>query len=511
MRPRVAERRIASFKNRFGEPHLYLAYHAAFPLALTPALLYQLWANFRTDINKHELNIPWVAVADLMLSGLCEKVGYELYEMNKAVRTLLLKQLEENENFGQTRIIELSNYLLDYVKEQLESEDPDVRDFAEAQHWTALAYVKRTQAARELALKYHQLYDRLDLDASEPVERDRTELIRMASLVETLVEPLSNAKLEPLLVYARSMASFADGDSEKAKAQLSDFLNRGQKLQVDGVTLPIPEPIQIYRKPDHRRLNPIRLLRDSFTSVGSFYIPLLLFQILYLIPVLLIRFVNSLAEILAWSIIAACIVIWLWLLGAEYFYTYKKLNFKRVNIFYSLQKAGKRIFHLLFSNLIFFLGFVISGVILGFAIVLVTSFFKSSLIGIVISIMLFFLWFLLLIYCVTNLVFISQVIVIENRSAIGAIKRSWDLVTGRWWVVFWAYFVLGSVSLIFFLPSLLIPIYVPAGSNTLIIELLGIIPMIAITPLLTVYSVLLYMRIQSFEVKSKSSERTHPL
>src|SRR5437899_1177974 len=81
---------IEAFEERFKKPHLYLASHAAFPLALTPDLLYRLWANFQCDIDGKRLNIPWVAVADILLSNLCNEVGYEIYQMNLDVRTLLL-------------------------------------------------------------------------------------------------------------------------------------------------------------------------------------------------------------------------------------------------------------------------------------------------------------------------------------------------------------------------------------------------------------------------------------
>ncbi|WP_414579695.1 hypothetical protein [Anabaena sp. CCY 9402-a] len=39
VKPEVLNRRIELFEKRFGKAHLYLAYHAAFPLALTPDLL----------------------------------------------------------------------------------------------------------------------------------------------------------------------------------------------------------------------------------------------------------------------------------------------------------------------------------------------------------------------------------------------------------------------------------------------------------------------------------------
>ncbi|MEH2070788.1 MAG: glycoside hydrolase family 25 protein [Nostoc sp.] len=199
--PQVANRRIESFSKRFTKAHLYLAYHAAFPLALTPNLLYRVWANFQRDIHAEVLDIPWIAVADLLLSSLCDEVGHELYEMDLSIRNVLLKRLQEDEKFGQQRIHELSNFLVDYVQQQLQSDDPDVRDFAQAQYWTAIAYTKPSDAARELTATLKKAY-----------HTDRADLIRLASLVETLAEPL--AEFEPLLVDARKMRSFASSNQE---------------------------------------------------------------------------------------------------------------------------------------------------------------------------------------------------------------------------------------------------------------------------------------------------------
>ncbi|MEH2061905.1 MAG: hypothetical protein V7K50_06445 [Nostoc sp.] len=232
IRPEVANRHIESFAKRFGIPHLYLAYHAAFPLALTPNLLYRLWANFQRDIHAEILGIPWIAVGDLLLSGLCDEVGYELYEMNVVVRNLLLKRLQEDEKFGQQRINELSDFLLDYVRQELHSDDPDIKDFAQAQQWTALAYTRPSEAAREIALAF------LKLD-----QKDTGELIRMASLTETFTEPL--AEFQKLVIYARGMEKFARGNLEAAKAELAKILEGGKQIQVAGVSLPIPIQIKV--------------------------------------------------------------------------------------------------------------------------------------------------------------------------------------------------------------------------------------------------------------------------
>lgn len=237
MRPEVAHRRIEAFGKRFGEAHLYLAYHAAFPLALTPDLLYRLWANFQRDIHGEVLNIPWIAVADLLLSSLCDEVGHELYEMEGTVRNVLLSELKANPRFGTERINELSDFLLAYVRQQLDSPDIDTRDFAKAQRWTALAYTRPSEAAPEIATAL----SRLKLE-------DSTEWVRMASVVETFAEPL--AEFEPLLIYARGMKDFADGNLEGAAAQLNKVLNQEGQIQVAGVLLPVPGQIEtIHQEP----------------------------------------------------------------------------------------------------------------------------------------------------------------------------------------------------------------------------------------------------------------------
>ncbi len=212
MKPEVVNRRIEAFHQRFGEPHLDFAYHAAFPLALTPDLLYRLWANFQRDRNGEALKIPWLAVADLLLSSLCDEVGYELYEMETEVRNALLRKLKVNPRFGEKRIHELSDFLLVYVKQQLESHDPDMRDFAQVQRWTALAYTKPSEAAREIASTLAGL--KLE---------EKAEWVRMASVVETYAEPL--AEFQPLLIYSREMANFVRGKKESATAQITSLLS----------------------------------------------------------------------------------------------------------------------------------------------------------------------------------------------------------------------------------------------------------------------------------------------
>ncbi|MEH1971551.1 CHASE2 domain-containing protein [Nostoc sp.] len=231
IKPEVANRRIESFKKRFGKAHLYLAYHAAFPLALTPDLLYRLWANFQQNIHGQILSIPWVSVADLLLSSLCNEVGHELYEMDLAIRKELLKSLKEDPDFGKQRLDELASFLLDYIQPQLRNNDPDIQDLAQAQRWTALAYVLPSKAAGELALTLSKLDQK----------QDKAELLRLASLVETVAEPL--AEFEPLLIYTRGMVSFIRGNLESAAIQFTKITIYQNQIQFAGINLLVPEEI----------------------------------------------------------------------------------------------------------------------------------------------------------------------------------------------------------------------------------------------------------------------------
>ena len=227
----VVDYRIESFEKRFGKAHLYFSYHAAFPLAITPNILYRLWANFQRDINGKALNIPWIAVADLLLSNLCDEVGHELYEMDLTVRNLLLSRLQEDENFGQQRINELSDFMLDYVRQQLQNDDPDIRDFAQNQRLIALAYTQPTQAVYELSLAF----SKLDY-------KDKAELLRLASLTEIVFQPL--VEFQPLLIYARAMGNLARGEIEAAIFKFSEILAGKNQVWVAGVSLPIPKQIK---------------------------------------------------------------------------------------------------------------------------------------------------------------------------------------------------------------------------------------------------------------------------
>ncbi|MEH2125899.1 formylglycine-generating enzyme family protein [Nostoc sp.] len=229
-RSQEIEEAIASFQRRFTQGHVYLAYHAALPIALTPHLTYCLWANFPMDIAKQDLKVPWIAVADLLLSPLCKEVGHELYEMDADLRNYLLDQMIQHPSFGQKRVEELAHFLLSYVQRELNDSKSSVQTLAQAQRWTALAYVYPEAVAHDLANKLAEL-----------TLSEKTEWLRLTSLTEAIATPLRHAHFESLLAYLQGMRELARGNHSQAKSALKSLPAHNNQIVVAGVTLPIPE------------------------------------------------------------------------------------------------------------------------------------------------------------------------------------------------------------------------------------------------------------------------------
>jgi tetratricopeptide (TPR) repeat protein len=256
LRSKASVRRISDFRNRFGEGHFYLACHAALPIALTPDLLYCLWANFQQDCHGTPLNIPWIAVADLILSPLCEEVGYALYEMDVTVQQELMRSLQNNSHLGQTRVKELANFVLTYIARQKQSLDSDLQDFAQAQQWRIAAYTKPAVAVQEIASALANL--------SLTDKADKIEWIRMAALLETLTVAL--ADYSSLLIYAAAMADFFRGKDSEAAARLRGLLGSTNQIQVAGIDLPVPiDIVMTHRDRIPSSVTPLDNLPDSST------------------------------------------------------------------------------------------------------------------------------------------------------------------------------------------------------------------------------------------------------
>ncbi|WP_017314574.1 formylglycine-generating enzyme family protein [Mastigocladopsis repens] len=214
--------RLNAFAKRFGEVHVDFACHAAFPLALTPELLYCLRENFLP-------HAPWIAVADILLF-LCDPVGYQLYELEGEVRNELLVKLKNR--FDEKRLDELSDFMVAYIRQQLKTNERADQDLGAAPQWTALAYIKPKEAVHDIAQTLQRAL----------AHKNPAEWVQLTSLIESYadVNPLIESGFQPLLRLARGWDAKARGESEAAAAEFNQLGQPGKQIQIGKVKFKIP-------------------------------------------------------------------------------------------------------------------------------------------------------------------------------------------------------------------------------------------------------------------------------
>ncbi|GCA85859.1 serine/threonine-protein kinase pkn1 [Microcystis aeruginosa NIES-2522] len=165
-----------------------LAKRAAFPLSLSPNLLYYLRQHQDKDNQA-----PWYAIADILLSSLVRKIDRELYEMSPDVRKLLLEKLTPEE------LKSLAYQLQTYIQEQI-GDHCSKSVYWQNQQWLALAYLKPSQAVNEIR----------QLLAEAIKNNNRVRLVRLTALLKNLSAAL--ADYEPLLLLNKPIAAYSRGD-----------------------------------------------------------------------------------------------------------------------------------------------------------------------------------------------------------------------------------------------------------------------------------------------------------
>lgn len=243
----LALERMMSFIQRFGKSHFHLACHAAFPIALTPDLLYRIWTCFTP-------NAPWVAVSDVLLSSLCQEVGYELYEMNLDVRSLLLEELKED--FGQQRLDELSDFLIQYSAEKFSFDDLDKNSLDEqslalAQEWTVLSYKK-----------FDEISNRLKTLQQNLNEGTLEEFVRLISLTQAL--PQSILESAELLIFANGVARWIRRDAVNAVNWFNQLPRINGSIDIGGAEFSLPLKSRIV--PESEKVDELSELDDLDSS-----------------------------------------------------------------------------------------------------------------------------------------------------------------------------------------------------------------------------------------------------
>jgi formylglycine-generating enzyme required for sulfatase activity/uncharacterized protein with von Willebrand factor type A (vWA) domain len=293
-----AESRINSFKKQYGQAHLYLAYHAAFPLTITPDLLYRLWHKFlvkskdrgasqRSQKNRsgsvslprdligsetlplpiyveEMLPPPWYAVADFLLSDLCHPIDTELtelYEIDREIRNKLLEQCQEK--FRKQRLDELSKFLIDYLDKQIQKPLlPNwLESFYQMQNWAALAYTKNDQAAQKIAESLKKAY----------LDNNKSELVQWSELVATLTPVLS--EYQPLLIAAKGYGAEARGirkGTEAARQEWQEKYPNKETESVQGIELAKPGSIKTFTF-ETVTVNPIGQITHRETKQARYF------------------------------------------------------------------------------------------------------------------------------------------------------------------------------------------------------------------------------------------------
>lgn len=240
--PEEATEIIEEFHAEFGPAHLQLAYHAAFPLILNPDLLYHIWANFQWDLLGNHLDIPWYAVADVLLSPLCREVAYETYAMDELVRDQLLAALAAEPRFQQgerSRLRELGMFLARYVTNDSNHPRASIREQAEAQRWTALAFLQPATLTAELKAAYTKVAG----------PRSRAQHLRLANLLQTFDLSLANwakpdaataQQFQALVDYGLGWKQHYQGKPAAASAHFQRYTT----LAAGDATLTLPPAVE---------------------------------------------------------------------------------------------------------------------------------------------------------------------------------------------------------------------------------------------------------------------------
>ncbi|MCA2813676.1 MAG: SUMF1/EgtB/PvdO family nonheme iron enzyme [Microcystis sp. M090S1] len=185
-----------------------LAKRAAFPLGLSPNLLYYLRQHQDKNNQAH-----WYAIADILLSSLVRKIDRELYEMSPDVRKLLLEKLTPEE------LKSLAYQLQTYIQEQI-GDRCSKSVYWQNQQWLALAYLKPSQAVNEIR----------QVLAEAIKNNNRVRLVRLTALLENISAAL--ADYEPLLLLNEPIAAYSRGDL--------NHVGNVQKRLIDEVAAIVP-------------------------------------------------------------------------------------------------------------------------------------------------------------------------------------------------------------------------------------------------------------------------------
>jgi hypothetical protein len=211
------------------------------------------------------------------------------------------------------------------------------------------------------------------------------------------------------------------------------------------------------------RISARSLLRETFATTKPLYAPLLTINF----PNLIFTALNSFGNLgsagfvfFIYSFVAVPLFS-----GAMIFYTYRSLTRNQVTVGQAYNQASSRLLHLILVY-IMFVGLVFAG----FIALIIPGLYVSN-----------------------RLIFSLYGTVIDNSSAVDSLNSSWKLTKGRWWLVFRATFL---IAFVVFVPIILISLLIDPTAKSLGYQLTSNLLGFLASPLMNVYLVLLYLRLQ---------------
>ncbi|MEP0872946.1 EAL domain-containing protein [Trichocoleus desertorum AS-A10] len=232
--PDLAVREVLAFERRFGSGHLKLACHAALPLILSPTLLNLIRINFF-----EEDEVLWIAETDFLLSSLCCPVGDGLFEVEPAIREVLLIELEDQ--FDWVRPFELASFLQSYLAHKTGLDRAS--NILRTQHWIAQAYLNPDQLVAEFK-------DFLDSSLADESLAGITNQTLAANTLELIAEPLSRSSrwedYQYLVSNTNLLAQLLYEDEKKLKKKLNskNLQNSGEINLISPPLLRLLETLQ---------------------------------------------------------------------------------------------------------------------------------------------------------------------------------------------------------------------------------------------------------------------------
>ena len=224
-----AARRIADVRDSLGEEALRLAYHAAVPVVVDPALLDLLRVNFFLDPPDA---LPYEIEADLLLSPLFREIGDGLYEMEPDLRNLLLMGLQGR--YGTERAQRVAELLEQYT--DATSAWHALPELEHAQRLTAASFLNPARAVQWLAANEQGAWQSPGASLGREwyvamrrrIEDQSTAMSPDEAFVEAIVL-LDNADVERRLAgidFLRTLAVLQERNADDVVSHLCDFIHR---------------------------------------------------------------------------------------------------------------------------------------------------------------------------------------------------------------------------------------------------------------------------------------------